>query len=251
MVNSAITAFQLFGIGVTLGLGTQCLFACAPILLSYVAAVEYDWKRAFWDVVLLIGGRLVAYVVLGALVGMSVSYIERAASSGAVAVIRAFSGGVVILLGIVTALGVGFKIESCARFARQGLSKSGLFAAGLAIGFAPCLPLISVLSEISLISKSPLSGAVYALFFGLGTAAASLITIGPLAGLLGHLPSKVLKSEAVQRVFRVVAGALLVLFGIIFFSGIAKAAETQGEKPLYVKRVVDGDTLQLSDGAKV
>ena len=79
----------------------------------------------------------------------------------------------------------------------------------------------------------------------------SLITIGPLAGLLGHLPSKVLKSEAVQRVFRVVAGALLVLFGIIFFSGIAKAAETQGEKPLYVKRVVDGDTLQLSDGAKV
>jgi sulfite exporter TauE/SafE len=216
MVNSIISAFQLFGVGLTLGLSSQCFFVCAPLILSYVTAVEVDWKKALGDVALLAAGRLLAYVVLGALVSLSAGYIEKISASVTVTILKFVAGGIIILLGLLVAFGTGSLEDACGRLRQSALPRGGLFLAGLTIGLVPCLPLVSVMLEIAIISKSALSGAVYAFFFGLGTVLATLITVGPLAGFLGHVPSRTLKSAKVRAAFKMACGMLLVLFGIIF-----------------------------------
>jgi len=70
--------------------------------------------------------------------------------------------------------------------------------------------------EITLISKTPLAGAAYALCFGIGTALATLLTVGPLAGIFGHAPSRLLRKVPLQRALRLICGVLMMIFGIQF-----------------------------------
>jgi sulfite exporter TauE/SafE len=216
MVNTLITVSQLFGIGITLGFGSQCFFVCAPLVLPYVAAVENHWGRAFADLLALIGGRLLAYVLLGALAGISGEHVDKLAASGAAALVKFASGAIIVIFGLLIALGFGQRRDMCGRLRASRLSKGGLALVGFAIGLAPCLPLVSVMFEIAIISKTPLAGAAYALAFGLGTAAATILTVGPLAGALGHFPSRILKTQGLQKAFRISCGALLVLFGLVY-----------------------------------
>ena len=216
MESTIITAVQLYAIGITLGVGTQCFFICAPLLLPYVAAVDNNWKQAVRDLALLVGGRLLAYVLLGAVAGVSGGYVEKLAASGAAGAVRAISGALIIACGLAISLGLSFKVDACGYLSRSAFSKGGLLLIGFAIGLAPCLPLISVMFEIALISHSVFAGAAYALCFGAGTAVATVVTVGPLATVLGHLPSRILASRLRQTLFRMACGALLIVFGALF-----------------------------------
>ena len=213
-MNSLLTAAQLFVIGLTVGIGFQCFFVCAPLILPYVAAADNDWRLALKDLSYLVGGRLAAYIILGAVAGYSVAHIDMLMNSGAAHVLKIASGIIIVLLGLGVSLGLGLKIKPCVYLNRNKFIKgAGLILAGFVIGISPCLPLVSVFFEITLISKTPLVGAAYALSFGAGTALASFITIGPLAASLGHYSLKVLKNTALQAAFRMACGILVILFG--------------------------------------
>ena len=214
-MSSILSALQLFLVGLTVGVGFQCFFVCAPLILPYVAAVNNDWLQSLKDMGLLITGRVLAYVILGAIAGYSGAQIDSLINSGAAHILKIVAGAIIVLLGLSIALGLGFKIGPCAYLNRNRFLKgAGLLLTGFVIGISPCLPLLSVIFEITLISKTPLAGAAYAFSFGAGTALASFITVGPLAAAFGHYPSKMLKNTALQAAFRVACGILVILFGI-------------------------------------
>ena len=85
---------------------------------------------------------------------------------------------------------------------------------GFIIGMFPCAPLLALLFEIALMSKTALAGMFYALFFGLGTLISGLIVIGSLAGIFSWLPAKIFKSKRSNFVFRIICALLLMLLGL-------------------------------------
>lgn len=216
-MDNIITALQLFGVGFTVGLSFQCFFVCAPLILTYVSAVEKDWRNSLWDLALLLGGRLIAYILLGALAGVSGTLLERFRRSGISNTVNQISAAILITLGASIALGAGFRIKPCADFAqRKGVKGISLAVVGFAIGVSPCLPLLTVMFQIILISKSALAGAVYALCFGLGTSLASFVIIGPAGAALGNFIPKLVRSETLRAAARIVCGVLIASFGIQF-----------------------------------
>jgi thiol:disulfide interchange protein DsbD len=219
MVNSAITAMQLFGVGLSLGFGGQCFFVCAPLILPFAAGVGDNWKAALKDTALLISGRLAAYILLGGLAGISGAYIDRMAGHASVVYLKFLVGTAIVMLGLAVALGANPGMNLCERLRNSPAVRLGLFAAGFVVGILPCLPLVSVMFEITLISRSFLQGAVYAAFFGLGTALATIILIGPLASLLGHFTRKAIKSAGILIVFRIACGLLIGAYGFYLLKG--------------------------------
>jgi len=85
---------------------------------------------------------------------------------------------------------------------------------GFIIGVFPCAPLLALLLEITLISKTALDGMFYALFFGLGTFISGFIVIGGLSGILTWLPTKILKSKRSNLIFRIICALLLIWLGL-------------------------------------
>ena len=81
---------------------------------------------------------------------------------------------------------------------------------GFLIGISPCVPLVAILTYIACTATNALQGVAYALWFGIGTIVPMMI-LGPL---VGSLPEKMLRSPTHLRVFKIVCGVILVLFGL-------------------------------------
>ena len=213
MADTLLTYLQLFGIGLSFGMAGPCLFFCTPIMTAYVAGAHKNFADSIKDLVLFLAGRTLAYTVLGCAAGASGSLLRHFTSSNFSALMKPIGGIISIILGIFVLLakeGCG-----CASPHREGHKMPGpLFVFGFLVGFAPCVPLTTLLFEIALISKSVLAGASYALAFGAGTLVASLVVIGVSAGIIRWVPAKLLTSEKAAFAFRAVCGILLVIFGI-------------------------------------
>jgi sulfite exporter TauE/SafE len=121
--------------------------------------------------------------------------------------VKALGGVIIILLGIYVWWGreTFFWWRNCNT--NRIFSFSSLFILGFIIGVFPCAPLLALLLEITLISKTALEGMFYALFFG-------FIVIGGLSGILIWLPMKMLKSKRSNLVFRIICALLLIWLGL-------------------------------------
>jgi len=221
MLNTIITHLQVFGIGFSFGIAGPCFLVCTPILITYILGRKEAWAETFIDVAVFLSGRLFAYIVLGAFAGFSGAAIRRLTESGFSSYVRPLGGTVSILLG----LAVLFRREdprSCA--CRTGYKRvygfGGLLALGFLIGISPCPPLLALLFEIALMSKSAIEGASYAFSFGLGTFLSGLIVIGALAGIFKGIIQKAVRSKGVNIFFRVSCALLLVLLGLGLIFGI-------------------------------
>jgi sulfite exporter TauE/SafE len=92
---------------------------------------------------------------------------------------------------------------------------SNVFILGFIMGIIPCFPLVILLGEIALISKSALAGAFYAFFFGLGTFFASLILLGAFCGISSKITTRFIKSKKANLIFRVICALFLIAFGLM------------------------------------
>jgi threonine/homoserine/homoserine lactone efflux protein len=63
-------------------------------------------------------------------------------------------------------------------------------------------------------SKSVFDGASYAFFFGLGTLLSGVLVVGALAGIIGGIVKKLVKSKAATTAFRIACAGFLILLGI-------------------------------------
>lgn len=214
MQNNLITYLQLFFIGMTFSLSGPCLFSCLPIIITYISGSRKNWKQSFKDISIFVIGRFIAYLLLGLLAGASVSVLNKFVSLKVSMYFRPIAGIISIILGVFVLLSAKKNHKFCFFIEKKNLGIANLFLFGLIIGISPCIPLLALLSEITLISRSPLDGLFYTFFFGLGTSIGTFVIMGISCGIFNWVPQRIFKSEAIVLAFRFFCAILLILFGI-------------------------------------
>ncbi len=213
MFKAVITHLQIFGIGFSFGIVGPCFLTCAPILVTYVVGTKRRPGQVFADVSIFSSGRLVSYAILGALAGLSGGLIKSLTGPSVEGIFRPLAGIVSILLGILVIILKRNDTCACPNRKDRFYNFGGLLALGFIVGASPCAPLIALLFEIALMSKTALEGASYALSFGLGTFLSGLLIAGIFSSVLTGFAARMLKSKSANLVFRVVCGVILILLG--------------------------------------
>jgi len=186
-----------------------CLGFCGPILAGFIAAYKPSFKKGLFAYFSFSAGKLASYMFIGALCGLFSGILKNALFTGGLEAMNAVLGVLILGIGVLTlAFPEPLKNRFCSFFARGNLRNAGLL--GLLTGFAPCLPLLGILSYIIIIAHSVGEGVLYALAFGAGTAVSPVIL---LAGLSGHLAGGFASRPKARAVIRVVSGLLLAGMG--------------------------------------
>ncbi|MCK4422149.1 sulfite exporter TauE/SafE family protein [candidate division WOR-3 bacterium] len=199
--------------GFTMGWG-PCLAYTAPLLLPYIGATKRNWQDGLKVGLVFSMGRLLALAILGGLATVIFSFINRffpPQKSGWLYLIVAFF---MIIMGILIILDKGFKVHIGKSILDKG--DKSMFLFGFLMGIAPCVPYVAILTYIACVAEnSILVGVLYAALFAIGTAIAPVV----LGTVMGIIPGKLFRSAKWLRVFRVVCGIILILFGLqlIFF----------------------------------
>ena len=204
-------ALRLLGAGFGMGWG-PCLAFCGPILLPYVAAGKGGWREGLRLSAMFSLGRLLGLAILGGLASVAFASINRFFPPHKSGYLYLAMAIFIVLVGVLIILGEGSKRPRYKKRVVKGEGGS-ILGLGFLIGISPCVPLVAILTYIACTVTNVLQGVAYALCFGMGTIIPVMI-LGPLAGLL---PEKVFKSPAHLRIFRIVCGAILILFGFQLF----------------------------------
>jgi hypothetical protein len=213
MIDEAVTGFQLFLVGFGIGMGGGCLAGCLPVLAAYVIGQMRDLRSSLADILVLLSGRFVAYGLWGLLAGTSGFYIRRFTTEAFAGYFRLTGSLIIIVLSVFIAAGLDPANKFCGFIKARRYGVKGLFLLGLFIGIAPCAPLVALLFEIAIISKSPWQGFGYAVFFGLGTMLSGFLIMWPTVGLASEFLSRFLKKRKWQVALRLSCAGLLFAFG--------------------------------------
>jgi sulfite exporter TauE/SafE len=211
-----ISALQVFSFGFILGVAGPCLLYCLPVILALSAGIRQDYKKILSGIVIFLSGRLLAYVVLGFLAGVSAVLLRQFTDSQLSFYLNPAAGLISIAFGVYIFSYRRKEEKTCPNPTHKILSSGGFFVFGFVMGIAPCPPLMGLLLEITLISKTFLQGAIYGLMFGLGTFLSGFILAAGLSGVLSWLPKKIGLPLVTNKIFKGIYAAILILFGIIF-----------------------------------
>jgi len=199
---------KLFIAGFTMGWG-PCLVYTAPLLLPYIGATKRNWQDGLKVGLVFSIGRLLALAILGGLATVIFSFINRffpPQKSGWLYLIVAFF---MIIMGILIILGKGFKVHIGKSILDKG--DKSMFLFGFLMGIAPCVPYVAILTYIACVAEnSILVGVLYAALFAIGTAIAPVV----LGTLMGIIPGRLFRSAKWLKVFQVICGVILILFGL-------------------------------------
>ncbi|MDD5129087.1 MAG: sulfite exporter TauE/SafE family protein [Candidatus Omnitrophica bacterium] len=207
---------QLFGLGLSFGFTGPCFFSCVPFLVTYLAGRNLQWKQGLKEALIFFCARLLAYLALGLLAGLSAALLKRFNASGFIFFLKPIGGLIVIALGALILLNKGQFCCSCKFPVNKTFTFGSLFILGFIAGISPCAPLMALLFEITIISKGALEGALCAFSFGLGTFVSGFIIIAVLSRTISWFPLRLLKSELSLFVFRVICSLFLILLGLSF-----------------------------------
>lgn len=190
----------------------HCVGMCGPVMLAFMGP-----KQSKSGFLLYHTGRILTYVLIGALLGL----IGATAAMFQVQKVMAFALG----FGLILLYGIPSIRHSLERFYYESrfyqLLKSFMsknlsirkrwFLSGVANGFFPCgLTYVAAAGAVAL--AHPLQGALFMVLFGLGTLPA-LITLS----FAGNIFSKRLKSLIPKSVsiIAILSGSLLILRGLL------------------------------------
>lgn len=208
------TAAGLFLTGLALGT-SQCALTCSPMLGLYVVGSSKSWGDGLKATLIFSLSRLLSYLFLGFVAGISSVFITDIFPSYSFSFyVWILAGSFLSLLGALIILGKEPHLKLCHLLKRHMIdgSTKSMALLGFIIGFAPCAPLLALLSYIALAAKGPLLGAFYGLCFGIGPAVITPIVItGVLASVV---PSAVFKTPRIYQFFRQMCGVLLLVYGI-------------------------------------
>ena len=213
-----LTYFQLFCVGLSFGVAGPCFLSCTPFFITYLAGKQLKWGQGLIEASVFLFARLLSYLVLGYLAGLSATLLKQFGSSNLILFLKPLGGLIIIMLGIF----ILFFKESvyCGhRFvANKAFTFSSLLTLGFIMGVSPCAPLLALLFEITIISKTAFQGLLCAFSFGLGTFISGFIVIAGLSGIISWFPAKFLKSKISLLVFRIFCSLFLILLGLSLIS---------------------------------
>lgn len=210
-----------FAGGLLYGLAV-CTASCLPVLAGYIAGVGSGFKRSVKITVIFNSGRVLAYAVIGALVGLFGGLLKFFVSDAAISPFQVYSS---IAFGAVTVVIGGLIIwkaqkPSCeCNIQNQPADKAGRFGVGfgaftlgLSRGLVICPPLIALLLY-ALPFASPIGTVGIAVLFGLGTAISPMLILGGVTGWLLN------KAPLFRKWVSIAGGVILIVLGIIAIVG--------------------------------
>jgi sulfite exporter TauE/SafE len=207
-----VEALKLLTAGIGMGWG-PCLAFCGPVLLPYIAATRGGWREGLRMSAMFSLGRLLGLAILGGLASVAFASINRFFPPHRSGYLYLAMAIFIVFVGVLVVLGKGFELplhRTFRKYVVDGGRGTVTALLGFLIGISPCVPLVTILTYIACTVTNVLQGVAYALCFGIGTIVPVMV-LGPLVGLL---PEKVLKSSRHFRVFRIVCGGILILFGL-------------------------------------
>ena len=196
--------------GFTMGWG-PCLAYTAPLLLPYVGGTKTGWRAGLWVGLMFSLGRLISLIILGALATVAFKSINRFFPPARSGYLHLATALFMVTLGVLILLDKGFRVSIGETIKGKILDKGSesMLFLGFLVGISPCAPLVAVLTYIACTAGNIVSGALYALSFGIGTAF-SAIAVTALAGVF---PERIFKGAKLRRAFQIVCGVVLILFG--------------------------------------
>ena len=212
-----------FAGGLLYGLAV-CTASCLPYISGYIAGVGGGFRQGFKVTLLFSGGRILAYALIGAAVGLFSGLFSLAVSAGVVSPFQIYSsvafGAVSILIGAF----ILYKIRkpspcqaqnsgamAAGKRGRFGVG-FGAFSLGLSRGLILCPPLIMLL--LYAVPFSNLVGSVtLAVLFGLGTTLSPILLLGGVTGWLLN------KAPLLRTWISVGGAAVLIILGAFTIVG--------------------------------
>ncbi len=198
------TLFTVWLLGVSLGL-TACTATCLPFMGTWVLGRGGTQKQALRDTALFVGGRIFAYILLGALAAGAGAWLTQ--------VMRGGSGNFII--GSASIAAGLWLLRPAGAHAQCNAARSAGRTPPLLLGFSlsltPCAPLASLLAVCAAAGSVKL-GMASGAAFGLGAALTPLLILLPLISLLGKNLRE--NREWLTRWIRWGAAAVLILLGL-------------------------------------
>ncbi len=203
--------------GFTMGWG-PCLALWGPILLPYIAATKGSWREGLRASVMFSAGRLLALTILGAAARLAFSLVNRLFPPHRSAYLYIAVAVFVVIIGVLIVLGKGFNKPILKALGSRILDRGAwsVLVLGFLIGISPCAPLVAILTYISYAAANVLYGVVYVLAFGLG----SIVPVIVLGVLAGFLPGRIFRTARFLQIFRIICGAVIILFGFQILYGV-------------------------------
>jgi len=193
--------FFLQGFLTGLSVGVYCIGICLPVFIPILLSQRRHLKSAFWVVLEFSLGRLLGYILFGAVIG----WLGWTVQSPLIHLVISFGSLILAILMIVYVLGFwvwGAKV--CARrFNRIKIP----FLVGFLTGINVCPPFLASLGYVFSL-KSVMSGVIYFLMFFLGTS----VYIVPMGFLYVLTTSKVFRKIALASGF--LAGLYFLFFAV-------------------------------------
>lgn len=200
-----------------LGSFGHCAAMCGPLVGSFaLASAPLGARRALAGQLAYHAGRVTTYAAVGAVMGLTGSFVNVAGRVAGIQQAVAVLAGVLMVLlglgaaGLSTALKrlearASGKVIGLVRGLLEGGGPSRLYPTGLALGLLPCgLSWTAFLGAAG--TGSLPGGLLLALAFGLGTTPA-LLLVGVAGGAVGLRARQVLVRAG---------GALVALLGVVF-----------------------------------
>jgi thiol:disulfide interchange protein DsbD len=196
-----------------------CTSTCLPYIASYIAGTGAGFRKGVLATLTFNSGRIVAYALIGGLIGVFSSLFWSFTDSSAVSPFQTYS---TIAFSVVTVL-IGANLlyktrkPSCdCKVAAKPLSSTqkisgrfdfGAFTLGLSRGLILCPPLIALL-VYSVPFGNAVDGTIFAVLFGLGTAISPMLLLGGVTGWLLN------KAPLLQKWIAIAGAVVLILLGI-------------------------------------
>jgi thiol:disulfide interchange protein DsbD len=215
--NPFLTAFAA---GVIYGFAV-CTASCLPYLASYIAGVGAGFRKSVTITMIFNGGRIIAYALIGCLVGLFSGLFRMFVSSNATSPFQTYSSIAFGILTIVIGASIILKARvpcECDSATGQALAAppkpgrfgfdSKAFTLGLSRGLILCPPLAALLIY-SLPFSTPLGSVGLAVLFGVGTALSPMLFLGGVTGWLLN------KAPLLRKWISIGGSAVLIILGLV------------------------------------
>jgi sulfite exporter TauE/SafE len=209
-----------FAGGLLYGLAV-CTASCLPVVAGYIAGVGSGFKRSIKITMIFNGGRILAYGMIGGLIGLFGGLLRLFVSESALSPFQVYSslafGAVTVAIGAWIMYKARKPTCDCGGQTSRALAAGsmrrfgvdfGAFSLGLTRGLIICPPLILLLTT-SIALTPPAGSVAIAVLFGVGTSLSPMLLIGGLTGwLLGKAP-------LFRKWVSIAGGAILILLGVV------------------------------------
>jgi thiol:disulfide interchange protein DsbD len=209
-----LTAFVT---GLLYGL-VACTSTCLPYLASYIAGIGTGFKKSVIVTLTFNIGRIIAYAIIGILIGIFSSLLWFFTEKTAISPFQAYSSIAFSIVTIIIGLHLFYRNwkPKCEcnppnpkvtnrRF--LGKIDLGALTLGLSRGLILCPPLIALL-VYSIPFANPIDSFAFAVLFGVGTAISPMLLLGGVTGWLFN------KAPLLRKWIGLAGAIVLILLGI-------------------------------------